>query len=355
MLGFTLVEVMVSMVVLAIMMMLIAQIIGQTQKSWRMASTRLSQFREARIAFDTITRNLRQSTLDAYRDFVYSNGTNIPKSNRPEDFPVGYKRYADLAFVSGQAKDLVKSSDDDSENLSETSLSGHAVFFQAPLGVTDPADKDSPQENGRPKYENLKNLLCARGYFVQFGSNKNYLPKHLISRLEETNRFRLMEYQPPAEKNNVYVDPGSEDWKKVDSDYVRPVSDKIVGLILSPRLSSGNESINIGGSKQSPTAIAPNYEYDSNKVTSVTVSNAQGTQYLLPPVVKVTMIAVDEASMEILAKGSPDVLSESGGQFTNASNYDADLNKVRQYLGGKKINYRIFEASVVIPASRWAL
>jgi uncharacterized protein (TIGR02599 family) len=348
--AFTLVEVMVSMVVLAIMMMLIAQIIGTTQRSWRSASSRLSQFREARIAFDTITRNLRQATLNAYRDFHYSaTDSNVPASNSPNETPDGYRRVSELAFVSGQATDLVKGG-----GIVASSLSGHSVFFQAPLGVTDP--DTSPKEGGRPKYENLKHLLCGRGYFVQFGDDADYLPAGLKSRLTVTSRFRLMEYQPPAEKNTIY--DSSDTWFNIDPAYLRPVSDKIVGLILSPRLASGDESITVGGASLKPTSIAPDYSFDSRKKDGT--GSAQGRQHLLPPVVKVTMVALDDASMDQLAKGrnpkvSLDEINGAMGKFKSAAGYESDIDNLKGILSSGKVNYRIFEATVVIPASRWAL
>lgn len=340
--GFTLVELMVSMTVLAIMMMLIAQIIGQTQRSWRLASSRLSQFREARIAFDTITRNLRQATLNPYRDFHYaSTGTNIPSSNQPEEAPDGYQRMSDLGFASGPAEKLVKYSGGGGGQLA-----GHAIFFQAPLGVTEPTSG----------YENLTNLLCARGYFVEYGDDSASLPKELASRLTPKSRYRLMEYQPPSERNQIYANAAT--WMNVESAYVRPVSDQIVAMILSPRLSAGEDNLMIGGVSQSPTSIASDYEYNSNTSKNSTSSNPQGTQYLLPPVVRVTMVALDEPTLELFEGEGPaktNVLSAAGAKFTNAGSYQADLDKLKSYLSEKKMNYRIFEASVVIPSARWTL
>ena len=348
--AFTLVEVMVSMVVLAIMLMLIAQIIGVTQRSWRAASSRLSQFREARIAFDTITRNLRQATLNSYRDFYYTaTKSNVPATNSPGESPDSYRRISELAFVSGQAKDLVSGG-----GVEKASLSGHAVFFQAPLGVTDPTDKDTAKINGRPAYENLKHLLCGRGYFVQFGDDADYMPIGLASRLTATSRFRLMEYQPPAEKNTVYA--SDDTWYEINADYLRPVSDKIVGLILSPRLSAGNDSIMINGNSVKPTSISPDYTYDSRTVKLATGTDVQGIQHVLPPVVRVTMVALDDASMEQIVNGrnakiNVNDLMGAMGKFKDAVGYEDDLGSLRELLNFGKVNYRIFESAIVLPAS----
>jgi uncharacterized protein (TIGR02599 family) len=335
---------MLSTVVLAIMLMLIAQIIGQTQRSWRAASSRLSQFREARIAFDTIARNLRQATLNSYRDYQYeSTGKNYPAENTPKEAPKKYVRMSELAFKSGSAGRLVTSLGSVGQPV------GHAVFFQAPLGVTDDE-----------RYEGLKHLLCARGYFVVFGNNSSYLPDGLAERLRPTDKLRLMEYQPPAERNQIYANPA--DWIDVGAaggtDYLRPVSENIAALIVSPRLAGGDELVEFGGQKQSPTVIAPDFSYDSTQFNQALASagNPQGSQHLLPPVVRITMIALDDSSMgKLLDSGTSDVLSASGASFTSAARYESDLQSLQNYLNNKRLNYRIFEASVVIPASRYSL
>lgn len=353
--GFTLVEVMLSMVVLSIMLILIAQIIGQTQRTWRTTSARLSQFREARIAFDTMSRNLRQATLNSYRDYYYYGDVKnkLPNSNQPSEYPTGYARRSDLGFICGNAGTLAGSS------VGSGTPVGQAVFFQAPLGVT----SDS-------SYQNLKNLLCVRGYFLMWGSNSEYLPEGLAARLTGTYRMRLMEYQPPAENNEIYdinqrsINTVNSEpyWVDVSPDYLRPVTENIVALIISPRLSTGSEQVSFGGQMMSPTSIAPNYTYNSAVVANQNSSNPQGTQHMLPPVVQLTMVALDGASIdriiETVGSGNAsaaaqalNVVGASGASFSSAASFDQDLQTVEQYLNGLKLNYRVFKGAVVIPAA----
>lgn len=341
--AFTLVEVMLSMAVLAIMLLLIANIIGTTQRSWRSASTRLSQFREARIAFDTLARNLRQTTLNTYRAYRYNNPADplVPAVESVAVAPEGYIRASELAFRCGQASTLVGSLGSIGQPV------GHAVFFQAPLGVTD-----------ETRYENLKHLLCVRGYFVVLGDDSAFLPSGLRSRLTPTTRLRLMEYQPPAENNQIYANPNN--WIDIGANpnalnYVRPVSENIAALIISPRLSAGDDPVPFAGGTARPTSIAPNYTYDSTKVANVTTSDSQGSQHILPPVIKLAMIALDGNSLDSPgASEAIDALSK-GTQFNNADNYENDLKQVEDTLNRARVNYRIFETSVVIPASKWTL
>ena len=64
--AFTLIELLVSVTFLVILMMVVTQVIGIVQRTWVRANSRVSQFREARRAFDLISRNLSQATLNTY-------------------------------------------------------------------------------------------------------------------------------------------------------------------------------------------------------------------------------------------------------------------------------------------------
>lgn len=354
---------MVSTVVLAIMLLLISSVISQTQKSWRRASTRLTQFREARLAFDTITRNLQQATLNTYRDHYYdSTKKNFPASAaadpKDQEVPTAVRRTSELAFVTGLAINLVNGAGVNGP----ANLPGHAVFFQAPLGVIDPTStiKDA---TGQPKYQYLKELLCTRGYFMMKSDDANFLPQGLVSRLQSAVRLRLMEYQPPAETDAIYASrdvPGAtlgpNDWMTVNPNYLRPLTEHVVGLIIAPLLSTGDAPVTFSGKSVSPSSIAPSYAYDSRNIANVVAADVdpQGTQHMLPPLVRVTMIALDADSLDRLERKSEstDVVAESGATFSNATNYAADIARVTEYLNSQRLSYRIFEAAVVIPAAR---
>ena len=52
--GFSLVEILVSLAVLAILLLINVQVIDQVQSTWAASNARVSQFREARTAFDIL-------------------------------------------------------------------------------------------------------------------------------------------------------------------------------------------------------------------------------------------------------------------------------------------------------------
>ena len=68
--GFTLPELLVAMTVLAVLLLMLTELLNQVQRTWTFSENRISQFREARVGFDIITKNLSQSTLNAYYDQV---------------------------------------------------------------------------------------------------------------------------------------------------------------------------------------------------------------------------------------------------------------------------------------------
>ena len=335
--AFTLVEVLVSMVILAMMMLIITTVISQAQRSWKAASSKVSQFREARLAFDTITRTLRQASLDSHRTLMYGNETFSTEPLQPPD---GSGRTAHLGIKFGMASNLVDGGG------SSSLLPGHAVVFQAPLGKTAMGEGTDTDISG------LKNLLCVRGYFVEFGTDASFLPKELVSRLQPRYRYRLYEYQPNTENNTVYNISNGQGWTSIRKDdaknTLRPIADNILmlGFAVSFALPSGSEPRLAGSS------VSLEYNYDSYNAPS------DAMKHRLPRYVQVFMIAMDEESATRLAQihntSPPDSVRSSGATFTNPSQLygeSGDLARVRAYMDSQRLNYRIFNSSVLIMGS----
>ena len=83
----------------------------------------------------------------------------------------------------------------------------------------------------------------------------------------------------------------------------------------------------------------------------------QGTQHLLPPLVTLTMVALDEASAQNWAASrsnkAVDILSESGAPFTTALQYSSDMDTLKTYLTQQKLNYRVFTSTLVLRNAQW--
>ena len=126
--AFTLIEVMVSSALIVVIMGFLMYTMDQTQRTMRGADSRVGQFQTARVAFEAMTRNLSQATVNTYWDLDFG-----VKDGKVQ--PSGYRRNSDLHFVSGLAatdKILNSKSSKTTEQIDPT----HAVFFQAPLGVS---------------------------------------------------------------------------------------------------------------------------------------------------------------------------------------------------------------------------
>jgi uncharacterized protein (TIGR02599 family) len=383
--AFTLIELLVSMTFLVILMLVVTQVVGIVQRTWVRSNSRVSQFREARTAFDVMTRALSQATLNTYWDNEFdplrtdAAGQQVKRARN-------YIRQSELQFISGPTTQVLTGAAGKAG-----SYPGHAVFFQAPLGITRLSAATGTETNT----ENMVNLLCGRGYFVEWGDDKPYRPPFLnaLTTVPTRKRLRLMEYSPTAEMNRIYdstlrpllnsqtgVNNGKRwfnegDYAALNSvirsnenattrAFTRPVAENILALVISPQVeTTGNTSVK-------PYSIAPAYLYDStlkvNPGATVSASNPQGTQHLLPPLLKVTMIALDERSGEFLSRSEndsmrEDVLSSVASLFQTAAAYTTDLEgeedkpgELETLLLEKKLNYRVFTTTIALKQARWS-
>jgi uncharacterized protein (TIGR02599 family) len=347
--GFTLVEIMVSLAVLTILLLVSAQVIGQVQRTWSSANARTTQFKESRTAFDIIIRNLSQATLDTFVDYDYSylaeggnNNATSPRDYQPRSY---------LHFVCGLANSLVPNAGPGQ------AVPGHAIFFQAPLGVS-----------SDPNLAGLDRLLCARGYFIKFSSDEAWVPQFVrTSGYKPRFRYRLMEYCPPAEFNAIYDETtaanagnrsvnrwyssaGNEPRVGNNSSLItltRPVADNVVTLIISPRRELRNGETEVNAARD--PLLAPNYAFDSRTNTTY--------RHQLPPVVRIVLIAIDEASairLEQLRGSTTTPPLRTTPTFTSADQMAADVAKITTDLLAERLNYRVFSATVPLRASKFS-
>ena len=76
-LAFTLIEVLLSTAVLAVLVVLFASMVAQTSALWKRTTGKVEQFRQARNGFERMTSQLAQATLNTYWD--YDNPTTPTK------------------------------------------------------------------------------------------------------------------------------------------------------------------------------------------------------------------------------------------------------------------------------------
>ncbi len=344
--AFTLVEILVSTVVLAIIVLIMVSVTAQVSNTWRYTTAKTEQFRESRNAFDAITRRLSQATLNTYWD--YDNATT----------PTKYERRSELRFISGASKDLLGA------GSATQKFSTHCVFFQAPLGTTDTA-----------AYKGFENLLNTWGYFVEFSDDTSLKPPFLKTSLPSKYRFRLKELRQPTELNQIYsLTSGKASTYTGKNWFLTPMADtkplnyvlaaNVVAMIITPRLSKQDEDLaKVSSTSIDLSPLAPNYLYDTTSVGAGTGANAGllNSKNQLPPILQVTLVAIDElsASRLNLTQSSSDIFGISG-KFTKSSDFSNDLrisgsaDSLENILIKKRVNYRIFTTNVPIKGAKWS-
>lgn len=358
--AFTLVELMVSMAIITLLMLLLVTITDATRKTWVTTTARAEQFRGARVGFEAMTRRLSQATLNTYWDYFDASGNSRSPANAATFVPARYARQSELRFISGQAAALLPSPQ-------SSSCPTHAVFFQAPLGFV--AD--------RTNYSRMENLLNTWGYFVQFGDDSLLRPPFVTKTLAPyRSRFRLMELMEPSETMALYMDEAStpggsssylvKDWFgkpfKATPQPARMLAENIVALVLLPKLTPNDQA----AGKYSDGALAPSYLYDSTGTGMGTMNDKNlNPKNQLPPVIQVTMFAVDETSFSRFQKantGMPPLGMSS--LFTTVGDtadptqpgYAKDLQTLQTNLLTSKppLTYRVFTTNVSIKGAKWS-
>ncbi len=389
--GFTLVELMVSVSILVILMLVVSNFIGLVQRTWVRTNTNVSQFREARIAFDIMTRTISQATLNAY----WQADTELVSTDNVGDQILrgkAFKRVSELQFVCGPSVGDAARALFDAGRLQD--FPGHGVFFQAPLGVARLVYNEGTDQIANT--ENMVNLLCGRGYFVSWGDDQAFRPGFLDTKGVPTRfRLRLMEFSPTSDKNPIYATGyrleeapngngtilNSKNWFRQATDssgrttsanrqvaqegddedaasrsFTRPVAENILALIISPQIQTIGEN-----NASNPYEIAPDYYYDST-LRGNNLGNSygeQGTQHLLPPLLRVTMVALDARGGERLSDPNNEdlrdaVIASVTSRFTTAANYQADLEGLENDLISRRIAYRVFTSTIPLKGARWS-
>ena len=200
-------------------------------------------------------------------------------------------------------------------------------------------------------------------------------------------RWRLMEFRPPAQQNRVYderlkmkqgvgrtgvmhwfasgepggVDHAANYGRGGGSRTVRVLADNVVAMVLLPRRADDG-----GGEEDAGFELAPDYEYDARRWQWQGGGDGDRraglTRHVLPPLVDVTLVVIDEASavrLDEMAGGLANKLLPDG-LFGSAKDYEQDLEALERRLLGEDgvlpmaLNYRVFETTVKMRASGWS-
>lgn len=388
--AFTLVELLVAMTVLLVLVLMMVTMVNQASRIWRGSRERITAFQSARGAFSRITTNLSQATLNTYLDYYdkdgFSRTDKARKSNNPSgDFtPKTYDRAADLHFICGQSD---RENSGSARALIRSSKAGvnrptHCLFFQSPLGHV--SDDSAFTPSAISNFRNLSSTLNAVGYYVEFSDendvNSGTVPK-FMGRLPASWRYRLMELNEPSQNLSVYMTTGGlgiyngpTSWFNKPLEVAAspnitpptfPIAENIVALIIRPKVSNPSRDPQAA----LPVEIASKYAYDTKAYLSYLQpppfppspdidpnTGARPSKNQLPPLVQVTLVAIDSPSGLRLANRygatAPPLVDQS--LFFDVTRYDSDLGKMEANLDAQKLNYRVFVADVSLPGAKWS-
>lgn len=329
--GFSIIELLVSTAVMALLLVVLLSMTGHVQSLFRSTSGKAEQFREARRAFEAVSTQLAQATLNNYWDYDNAQA------------PRRYLRRSELRFESGPAADLLG-------KPAAEAYPGHGVFFQAPIGLT----------GNRTLYGGLENLLNTWGYFVEFGNDAGLRPPFLSSTsVVARDRFRLMEMGEQTESLTLpgpTQDATFKDWFRNGANNsnaatrpVRALAENVILLVVWPRLSPRDDA--------DGDDLAPLFTYSSAPQTPP-ADPQPITENQLPPVVQLCMVAIDESSARRLAQqygaNAPPLVDTTLFQTATEIAFKADLKSLEDSLNQKRVAYRIFNAAIPIRGAKWS-
>ena len=128
------------------------------------------------------------------------------------------------------------------------------------------------------------------------------------------------------------------------------LAENVIALILLPKLSPADEKV-IG------KPLSPNYQYDST-VNGTTPELNNFNQ--LPPVMQVTLVAIDEVSAARMATRPPSLTPPAydsllgNNTFILSANYNTDLAALQSGLTAQHLGFRVFTSDVSIRGARWS-
>jgi len=325
--GFSLVELMVSCAILAVMMGLISLAIRQMAGGIKTSTAKVDAFQSARTGFESVSRTLGVASLNTYWDYFDSD--RKPRGTNTNFTPATYGRQSDLHFL------ITNNFFTTTNTLTPV---GHSVFFQAPLGYFTNTSSTNPPGSLNP---------C--GFFVAYGNDPT-MPN--LAGINDRPRFRLYQWLPSSESLTVASSSGritNSAWV-TPTNGVRPLAENIIAFVIRvPSTNATGYSTN-----------ATNYNW--NSLTAWTSGNQPAQMHQLPPLVNITMVAVEEAAVNRLAGTAASASDASSAMgitnfstlFTDEAQYDADLLRLETALSGKNIPYRTFTTTVPLRGSRWS-
>lgn len=364
--GFTLLEMIVAMAVVAAAMVVVVQAMGRVQSTWSETSAKVREAMDARAGMETLTRTLPRAVLD-------------PRWAMDQDgYSPSLQRDSDLHFVSGPAATLLSS---------PVNMTGHAVFFQTPTGHG-VAGGGTQGGAAKAEYDTLPGVLNAWGYFVEFGDDPAPAPAFLSDprfsrsggQAAKRRRFRLMEFRQPAHELGLFE-------MKVNGDATVPlislavdqrelyrwfdeplrerpgsgrrrcsvVAENILALVVEPLRPAAGDPASGAALVSNDLEAADDYLYDSRRFQwDAGSTRAMAGRHRLPPALRVTLIVLEERDWSKLSdseaeKTGGEMLRLVSSKFTSPKAYDTDIGAITGELNRRRMKHRVTTTTLQLP------
>ena len=422
--GFTLVELIVSTALIAGIMLLLLGTVDQTQRVYQRSQSKTTQFQAARAAFDSMSRRLSQATLNTYwkaheasiaasadkaefkfrrqseLQFVsgptkrfFSASPQLTNINAPVDenypghtmffdAPLGHTEYVDpSASNPGKVKKL--------RSLDSTlAACGYFVEFGDDPAMPGVLRDKVPPYPPRMRYRLMEMTVPTENFNIYWRDDLGNAPtwdvnprifdekKSYYGGMVDKDRQPIAAFVRPYWMAQALVPPLVQSGSKASGQFrfAHSIAENIVALIVLPKLAV-KDRVKVGSTTSDPDylELAPKYEFDSWRVLSGTTENDPDPSHrgvkldnrardnLLPPIVQLTMVAIDEPSairMNLKMNGKPkwlDTLFQDGSSETK---YIADLVKLEKAIRDDpdhpNVHYRVFTTDVIIRGSKWS-
>ncbi len=157
-----------------------------------------------------------------------------------------------------------------------------------------------------------------------------------------------MQVLEPTEKNMFYSSSGANAWISGSTNTAIPIADNIIALIVRAQDPASD-----------PPDISDTYSYDTYDPANSSpgpTNTQKATSQQLPPVLQITMVAIEEASAQRMEQGSSEpnqIKTALAGKFSDPAQYDSDMKDLEQSLIDAGIRYQIYSGAVPLLEAKW--
>lgn len=262
--GWSLAELLVSITVLALILVMVAQALSVTQQTWLFAHASHEMVRIAEASQSTLVRHIRRATLDPRLQYDNSTGAIITDS--------------DLHLVLGPSTELLPEL---------PGAIGDAIFFLHP---------------GSEGW--LQSVLKGCGFFVEYADDSAWRPSFLNS-IPSRRRFRLMHFHQPSDELIVFRHPALNTFTN---------RNELYSWFSQPVYNSDAKNISVVAENVIAMTIKAEAGeglcYDTRRFQWEGPSSAANAmRHRLPQTIDVSLLLTDEASWRKLTPAAADRLA----------------------------------------------